>query len=246
MPKMRSLLIGVPVALLVGSIISFPTFAIEDSNNSQSISNSTESEDNSQSESRSVESEDNSRKNEPSFVREQLAYEDDDKETDSPLRAKIRTEAQNEIAQLKSKQKTARSSEDRKKACEARLNGMEIRFTKLTEATKHYLVKADDINDKLVDYKNTSRANVSNWQELQDAIVAAQTKASSSVDEVAALKPTVDCTKETVISDIAGFKKAVETAREDLKAYRAALKNMIVALNTNQPKENEVKPEETN
>lgn len=223
MQKIKSLLIGIPVAVLVGTALVTPlaTAEREDSSPSSDIRH---------------EVEDDTSRNERSYVREVIAYENDSEGPEDNIRREIRDRGESEANKLRSEQKRTRTKQERTDACKARLSGMEMRFSKLAESTNHLLTRANDINSKLETYKSTSQANIENWPQLQKAVSDAQSLATASVNSVAALKPTVDCTKETVANDIATFKAAVEKARDDLKAYRNAMKDMIVALNTNQPK----------
>lgn len=224
MVKIRSLVFGLSAFMLLASLAASPVYA------ESSIRGARADQ---------VEMDNESSANEPTYIHEQRVAELDsqvnvESEPDNTTKD-LRNQAKVQLEKLRKEKKDPRSKEDRKKVCEARQKGMEQRFTKLTEAAQHHLNKLEDASEKLQAYKADNQVNVANWAELTKTVSDAHNNAALYVTKVADLKPTVDCTSDNVASDIATFKAAVEKARTELKAYRKALKDVVVALNTAKP-----------
>lgn len=123
----------------------------------------------------------------------------------------------------KSKKK---SPEELQKKCEERKKGLETKLQRLSSnATKHQ-ARISAYLDKIVAYKVDN--NIAN-ADVDAAILSAldaKTTSEASVTALAELSPTLNCDSGTVASDVAIFKAAAEQARNDLKIYRKAVKNV--------------------
>ena len=99
----------------------------------------------------------------------------------------------------------------------------------MTIAQKHKS-RIDDVYVKALAYQKDKDITVENLDTLVAAADSAKSKAQMSVDALTGLKPTIQCTSDTVATDVATFKAAAEQARTDLKTYRASVKAILTAL----------------
>ena len=130
----------------------------------------------------------------------------------------------------KSKEAEALSNTERIQKCESRKQGLDQKLANIVKNAQKYQTRVDNVFAKAKSYATDSKVEIANWDTLVAAAADAQTKAKASVDVLGTLKTTVNCNSETVASDVATFKAAVQQAREDLQAYRKSVKAVVSAI----------------
>jgi hypothetical protein len=145
------------------------------------------------------------------------------------LAEQFRTAAQSVLAEKKTQIKEHTQAE-RQKACEARKTSLENRMSRaVTQAQKHKEV-FDKIYSRVKDFYTTKNLNVSDYATLTAAVDKSQADAAASITALQNLDVSVDCTSQTVASSVSTFQQAVKSTRDSLKAYRAALVDLINSL----------------
>jgi hypothetical protein len=227
---MKLLLLALPVAVLIGSTLALPVYAHdgESSDDSTSGSSGSGTSGNSGNDSSSDDQrpEDNSGQN--------TLFRATNDDTVHQKREQARERAKELISEAKDKRKEELKSttdERRQKRCEARKTGIINRTDKLTSAAKRHLAKVDSVFAKVKAYKDSANLSVDNYDELVSKAASAQTTATASVEALESVQiKSIDCTPPTISDDIATFKAAVTQARNDLKTYRQAVKDVLSAV----------------
>jgi hypothetical protein len=123
-----------------------------------------------------------------------------------------------------------RKKEKRQNICQSRKQGLENKFARIVTNSERFQTRIDSILDKAVEYQQTNNVEAGNFDELVTAAETAQSTSSDSIAKLKAFQPSIDCNSETVSSDVQSFKAAAATVRDDLKAYKQAVKNVLKAL----------------
>lgn len=123
-----------------------------------------------------------------------------------------------------------RTEKERKDNCQVRKQGLEKKYRNLAANSQNHLSRYDSVLAKAVAYHERQNIESSAYDEALVSAQSAQAAATASVAALRGLSPTIDCNNETVASDVALFKAAVEQARADLSAYKTAIKSVLAAL----------------
>jgi TolA-binding protein len=122
------------------------------------------------------------------------------------------------------------------KLTEAKLKICEVRKKNITRIMTRSVTRAENqlgvftkISDRVQAFYVKKGKNLSNYDELVSAVHGAKAQAQA---DIATLKTLNDftCDGDDPKGDAAAFKAALETVRSDLKAYRTAVKNLIVGV----------------
>lgn len=140
-----------------------------------------------------------------------------------------KAQAEQEARRLKLQQMQDRK-EKRRLTCEERKAKIEAWIDRRASNAQKHLNAFTNVYGRIVAYKESKQLNPVNWDALIVAADAAQDKAEASVAAVQSLKPTVTCENETIATDLAAFRDGLKQAREDLKAYRVAIKDVFKAV----------------
>ncbi len=124
------------------------------------------------------------------------------------------------------------TKEERLKNCTDKQQGLVNKLANLQKNSSSHLGKIDAVLVKLTDSQATAKTPVAGYAALLAAATAEQAQAAASVAALGNLSTKIDCTKDTVASEVATFKAAAEQARSDLKAYRDAVKAILKAIET--------------
>lgn len=130
----------------------------------------------------------------------------------------------------KDEHKSALTQDERKQRCEVRKDGLQIKVNNLVKNAQKHKTRIDEVYAKALAYIQDNDVTAANLDALTTAANDAKTKAQASVSALASLKPTVDCNKTTVASDVATFKAAAQQARTDLIAYKDSVKAILTIL----------------
>jgi hypothetical protein len=151
--------------------------------------------------------------------------------TSSSKREELKAAREAKVAAAK---KTAdeKKAERQEKVCENRKKGLTVRSSRIVANSKRIDEKITDIYKKVDNYKTTNNVTVANYDELTAAITTAQDDANTAISDLEKVVPTTDCTSTTNTNstDVATFKTAAKKTRDSLKAYRSAVKKLLVAV----------------
>lgn len=153
----------------------------------------------------------------------------------------FRLKAQEQVKMLEAKKEDAkkRTEEERTKSCEARSAELTKKLNKkVADATKHKAV-FDKIYTRVTDFYKTKNLNVAGYDAMVTKVDSAQAAADASIATLKGFDTTVDCTQvDSVATKVAAFQAGLKDTRDALKAYRTAIKDLIVAVKGNIPAEN--------
>jgi hypothetical protein len=221
MKKFKLILYGLPAMLLAFSMVAIPVYAHDgessSDDNPQTAQNS--SDDSNQAETNDTQKTETETENE------------------TELEDSLRQEGQDLLEKLRKEHK-AQSQEDRQQKCQIRKHGLETKLKNLVKNTERHKTLIDKVYANALEYQKSKNLNPAGFSDLVTKADTAKTQAETSTAVLKALTPTIDCNKTTVASDVATFKTAAEQARNDLKAYRSAVRDVIKSLLT-VAKENE-------
>ncbi|HET8709705.1 MAG TPA: hypothetical protein VFL85_05530 [Candidatus Saccharimonadales bacterium] len=126
--------------------------------------------------------------------------------------------------------KEEKTAAQRQKVCANIQKAVNNKLSAFDSHADSYLTRLDTAYTKLKDYQSTKNAQVDNWNDLLTAADAKKADATASVDALKALGTSIDCTSNDPAGMLASVKSGAASTRDSLKAYRTALKNIIVAL----------------
>jgi hypothetical protein len=118
----------------------------------------------------------------------------------------------------------------REKACLARKASLTNRMSNAVNQAKRHKAVFDNIYGRVKEFYTTKHLNVPNYSSLTAAVDTAQADAQTKIDALASLNVNVDCSSQTVADSISAFQQAESASRDSLKAYRAALTDLINSL----------------
>src|SRR3569833_2227800 len=166
--------------------------------------------------------------NKTSLARAYSQSNDSEQETETK-ESKAKTEGQALVdALLKTEKKHSES--ERAKNCQAAQKGLTTKLTNLQKNAASYQSTEDAIYQKALDYAQTNNLNPSGIDQLEATANADKTTAAASVGALGGLSVTLDCTSNTVATNVATFRAAASQARSDLLAYKTAVKAVLMAL----------------
>lgn len=154
------------------------------------------------------------------------------------MRAEARTKAQAEVKALREERKVATTAERREKICESRKKALETKMTSISTNALRYQTRIDAILARLP-------ASVATSVEAEyAAALAAQEQSAASVADLtfAEQGTTIDCTNTNVSTEIVAYKTVAATARDDLKTYKMAVKDVLKALKSVTTETTETEP----
>lgn len=163
------------------------------------------------------------------------AHSESETESENGRRESVRVSGEARVKQLRAERKMNTSAEKREKVCDSRKNGLETKFASISRNAVRYQAKVDGVFSKL------PTSAVSKVPAEYSAAVAAKAKSEASVKVLGDIKlsTAVDCKNPDVADQVATFKAAASTARDDLKDYKMAAKDVLKALKTATPKSTE-------
>jgi hypothetical protein len=135
-----------------------------------------------------------------------------------------------ELLQKAREGRQLKTAAEREKICQTRKQGLQNRVSRISTNAARHQTRIKSIYDKAVAYQEDKNLTGSNLDTLQQAALAAGTKSQASVDALKSVQPTIDCNKDSVATDVATFKAAATEARDNLKAYKDAVKAYLKAL----------------
>jgi hypothetical protein len=141
----------------------------------------------------------------------------------------FRTQAQEKIAEKKTQVKE-QTQEHRQQSCEARKTVLTKRMSNAVKQAQNHKAVFDKIYTRVQDFYTNKKLNVSDYDSLKAKVDAAQAATAVSIQALQDTDISVDCTSSTVAQSVGTFQTSVGDTRDSLKAYRAALVDLINSL----------------
>jgi hypothetical protein len=144
--------------------------------------------------------------------------------------AKQKAEEAVEVAKNKVEAKT---KEVREKNCQARKEALGNKIKATSEAAKRHYDKITGFNQKIDEFVTNKSLVVANYDALQAAVTDKAAIADSAVTALSEFEQQVDCSNiDEATAAVLAYKELLTDARESLKAYRSATKDLLVAVKT--------------
>lgn len=134
----------------------------------------------------------------------------------------------------KKKQEQQRKEQERKdrriKTCEAKAEGINTAFTKITENRRRIYTRLTEISDKVQAFVSTKQLAVENYDNLVAAIDQRRATAEASINQVHA-SSTLSCNDVRTPKDqLQAFREKRKGSIDALKEYRGAIKRLVLAV----------------
>ncbi len=151
--------------------------------------------------------------------------------------AEARANAQERVEQIRQdvQERRAQVMQD---VCERRQDRLQENIPNLARGATALQNAMDSIYERVQGFYEDGQLTVSNYDELNDNVAAAQADAAASVEAVLEFEFELDCEDPNLGEQMDGFRQAVSEAREELKEYRGELVELIRALRAEAAEEN--------
>ncbi len=123
-----------------------------------------------------------------------------------------------------------RRAEIEQEVCERRQDRLNTVMPRLATSSNTLKSTFDTIYERVQGFYDSGQLTVENYDELKEAVDAAQANAEAAVEAINNYEFELDCENSNVGQQLDGFRQAVSEARTELKSYQEALVNLISAL----------------
>jgi hypothetical protein len=124
----------------------------------------------------------------------------------------------------------AKSLAQRARTCQNIQRAVNHKLKAFDNHADKYLTRLNDVFAKLQAYQTAQNISADNYDALVAAATQKQSDATVAVEALKSLGTTIDCTSSDPASMLASVKSGATDARDALKDYRKALKDIVVAL----------------
>jgi hypothetical protein len=137
------------------------------------------------------------------------------------------------LKEMRDKNKSTKSAAQLKTVCQNHKISIDGKAHGLLVNSQRVLKNVNSVYDKAKAYQQKKNLQPTGWQDLIAKADLAKAQATTSVNTQSTSVPAVHCDDpSTTTQDLATYKAAVQQSRDDLKAYRDAVKNVLKALET--------------
>lgn len=157
-----------------------------------------------------------------------------DGETENETENTTTTERKEALAEAKAERLTA----VKLKVCENRKEGIIRIMSRAAVRADNQLKVFNTIAERVEAFYVKKGKVLAGYDELVAAVTEAKTKAQTDIDALKNMD-TFTCDSEDPKGSIDDFKATLKTVKEDLKAYRTAVKNLIVGVKSVQSTQND-------
>jgi lysyl-tRNA synthetase class II len=125
----------------------------------------------------------------------------------------------------------AKTKEVREKNCEARKQALGNKIKNTSEAAKRHYDKITSFNQKIDEYITKNSITVTNYDALKSTVTDKAAIAESAVTSLSEYEQQVDCANiDEATAAVIAYKELLTNARDALKEYRTATKDLLVAV----------------
>ena len=160
-------------------------------------------------------------------VRAESTVASDDSQT-----AELHSKGKDMVTELQKDHKSKLTDTERQKVCEVHKQGLTNKFTVIARNSLSYQARIDDVFAKAQVFQASKNITSVDLIALLATANTAKHTSATSVSNLQALTPTLDCNNASVAQDVATFKASASQTRTDLKAYKTAVKAVVQALKT--------------
>jgi hypothetical protein len=146
----------------------------------------------------------------------------------SSSRSELKEKLEQKRAERKSKAQE-RLTAAKQQVCENRKEKIAAIMKRAVTRAENHVSVFDKITTRVKDFYTKKGNTLANYDELVAAVDAAKAKAVADIETLKTLDE-LDCSSEDPKGNAEDFKTALGTVKEDLKAYRTAVKNLIVGV----------------
>lgn len=149
-------------------------------------------------------------------------------------RDELRQSGKDLVAELK-KEHGAKTADELKQECNKRKDKLSNRVVKIVRVTKNIQGRVDAVYTKAAAYQDEKALTSDELTSLKAAAETSKATIATSVANLEALQPTIDCDATNNAEEVAAFQAAAKTAKTDLKSYKSAVKAYVLALKAATP-----------
>ena len=147
--------------------------------------------------------------------------------SDDSQTAELHSKGKDMVAELQKEHKSTKTDTERQKVCEVHKQGLTNKFTVITRNSQSYQTRIDDVYTKALAFQTSKSISSTDLTALIATADAAKLTSATSIANLKALAPTINCNNVSVAQDVATFKAATTQTRTDLKAYKTAVKAVV-------------------
>lgn len=148
-----------------------------------------------------------------------------------------KTAADKKVADIKAKIED-KQIQIKRDICERKQTQLETVAPRLSTNATTRLNTFNAIYSRVQAFYSKGQLTVNNYDELKNAVDAAQATATTSIDAISATEPTIDCEDPKLGAQLHLVTQATKSARSALSAYRVALTDLISALRASAAEDN--------
>ena len=142
----------------------------------------------------------------------------------------FRKDGEHRLALRRDAKDHTKSKEQRAKTCLQIQKAVNNKLKAFDNHADKYLTRLNTLFTKVQAYQTEHNVTVADYDALVATATQKQTDATVAVDALKSLGTTIDCTSSDPASMLSSVKSGAADARNALKAYRTALKDIVVAL----------------
>ncbi len=163
-----------------------------------------------------------------SEVKTEAEAESETAETESPT--ELHQRGKSMMAQIAKEQHEQHSDAQRKQACSVHKDQLEKHVTKASSQISFLQTRIDGIYAKALAYKSSQGITNTNIVDMVAKADAAKSLSQTAISNLAAVTPTLDCTRTDNAENVATYRVAAASARDALKSYRTSVRTLLLAL----------------
>lgn len=143
--------------------------------------------------------------------------------------AEMKAEAEARKAERQAKA-AEKLSETKQRICQRRETIINNIMDRMNSRGEKHFELISKISTRVQEYKNSKNLEVANYDQLLAAVEASKTAAQTALDTVGQVQADFKCDGTDPKGAASSFKENMKTQNEALKAYRDAVKDLLVAV----------------
>lgn len=124
----------------------------------------------------------------------------------------------------------ARVADKKVELCADRIERIKSQMTRASEHGTRVIAVFTRISDRTVTFQEERRAEFAEFTTLESSVISSRALAEEKVNQTAAAANDFDCESTERKEMLTAFKQAVQAQNEALKAYKTAVKDLIVGV----------------